>query len=128
MRHTDNRSPVVVPCRHCDVDTVWLRMRNGGWLLFEAEMQSTEASVDGNRYAIDRTTQLVVDLADVRESRHPSRCLILHRFRCPGSYRPSRFPDSRPLEANDIELTDLWQRLANARERGHDDLKLGFAG
>ena len=128
MQHNSNGPSVVAPCQHCDVDTVWLRTVNGGWHLFDATMQSTEAACDGNRYAVDRRSRLVVDLANVRESRWPTRCLSLHRFKCPPSYDQSRFHHRRPRQANDIELTDLWQRLAAARERKHDDVKLGFAG
>ncbi|MCV7227957.1 hypothetical protein [Mycolicibacterium komossense] len=128
MQHSSSAPSVVAPCRHCDVDTVWLRTVNGGWHLFDATMKSTSATFDGNRYAIDRRSRLVVDLDSLLESRWPALCLTLHRFRCPASYEQSRFHHRRPRQANDVELTDLWQRLADARRRGHDDLKLGFAG
>lgn len=128
MQYNSSGPSVVAPCQHCDVETVWLRTVTGGWHLFDAAMQSTESACDGNRYAVDRRSRLVVDLANVRESRWPTRCLALHRFRCPQSYDQSRFPHHRPRQANDIELSDLWQRLADARERGHDDVKLGFVG
>jgi hypothetical protein len=114
MRDYSNEPSVVAPCRHCDVDTVWLRTTNGGWLLFDASMQLTEASFDGNRFAIDRRTRLVTDLDCVLEKRWPTRCLSLHKFRCADSYDETRFYRSRPRQPNDIDLTDLWSRLERA--------------
>ncbi|MGB3481864.1 MAG: hypothetical protein WBB07_06540 [Mycobacterium sp.] len=107
---------VVAPCSHCDVETVWLRTVNGGWRLFDATMDLTENTFQGNRFAIDRRSRLVVDLDDALESRWPARCLTLHRFRCPQSYDDSRHHTRRPRQANDIDLSDLWRRLAAAKE------------
>jgi hypothetical protein len=87
-------------------------------------MHLTETAFDGNRYAVDRRTRLVVDLTSVLESRWPTQCLTLHRFRCPESYEQSRFHDRRPRQPNDIDLTDLWRRLADCKARAHDDLWL----
>ena len=106
------------------MDTVWLRTKNGGWHLFDAVMQLTETALDGNRYAVDRRTRLAVDLTSVLESRWPTRCLTLHRFRCPESYDQSRVHDRRPRQPNDIDLTDLWRRLADARAHAQDDIGL----
>jgi hypothetical protein len=112
---------VVAPCGHCGVDTVWLRTSNGGWHLFDASMRPAEETFDGNRYAIDRRSRLAVDLDDVRQTRWPTRCLTLHRFRCPESYDRARFHHRRPRQPNDIDLTDLWRGLAAARESPQDD-------
>lgn len=124
VQHNSSGPSVVAPCQHCDVDTVWLRTKNGGWHLFDAVMHLTETALDGNRYAVDRRTRLVVDLTSVLESRWPTRCLTLHRFRCPASYDQSRFHDRRPRQPNDIDLTDLWRRLADSKARAKDDLGL----
>ncbi|WP_197378771.1 hypothetical protein [Mycolicibacterium mengxianglii] len=105
---------VVATCRHCSNETVWLRTVHGGWLLFDAEMQPTEDTVDGNRYAVDRRSRLVVDLDCVLADRWPARCLSLHKLSCPQSYDATRFYDRRPRQGNDIDLTDLWRRLAAA--------------
>jgi hypothetical protein len=122
---SDNNGPsVVASCEHCDGDTVWLRSANGGWHLFDASMQSTEATFAGNRYAIDRRSRLVVDLDGVLESRWPTRCLTLHRYRCPQSHDRERFHRRRPRQPNDVDLTDLWSRLAAARESPGDDFGL----
>lgn len=112
----DNAPSVVAPCRHCDVETVWLRTANGGWLLFDAEMQPTQESFDGNRFAVDRRTTLVVDLDNIRESRWPVRCLSLHKFCCPESFDDTRHFSRRPRQTNDIDLADLWHRLAEAKK------------
>ncbi len=128
MQRNSNGPSVVATCRHCDGDTVWLQTVNGGWHLFDTAMQSTAGTFDGNRYAIDRRSRLVVDLDTMVESRWPALCLSLHRYRCPPSYERSRFHPRRTRQADDIELTDLWRRLADAREHAHDDLGLGFAG
>jgi hypothetical protein len=116
VQGNSNAPSVVAPCRHCDVETVWLRTMYGGWLLFDAVEQHSEESFAGNRYAVDRRTRLVVDLDNVRESRWPRRCLRLHKFRCPRSYDDARYHKRRPRQTNEIDLTDLFGRLA-AKER-----------
>jgi hypothetical protein len=98
------------------VETVWLRTVNGGWHLFDVEMQQARESFEGNRFAVDRRTSLVVDLDCIRESRWPALCLSLHRFRCPRSHHDSRFHARRPRQAHDIDLSDLWRRLAAAKK------------
>jgi hypothetical protein len=116
MLANSNAPSVVAPCVHCQVETVWLRTMNGGWHLFDADEQMIDDSFQGNRYAIDRRTELVIDLDCVRESRWPIRCLSLHRFVCPSSYDDSRHYPRRPRQANDIDLSDLWRRLAAAEK------------
>ncbi|MGX9788863.1 hypothetical protein [Mycobacterium sp. MMS18-G62] len=103
---------------------MWLRTVYGGWLLFDASEQLTESTFQGNRFAIDRRTRAVVDLDSVSESRWPTRCLSLHKFRCPQSYDDGRFHRRRPRQANDVDLTDFWRRLnaAEADERSIDSL------
>ena len=115
MPWTDTRPSVVAPCTHCDTDTVWLATAYGGWHLFDAAMVPTDDSFPGNRYAIGRYTHQVVDLDDVRESRWPVKCLQLHKFQCPASYDESRHYQHRPRQANEIDLDDLWRRLAVRR-------------
>jgi len=121
MPTTDNATSVVAPsvvapCRHCQVETVWLRTVNGGWHLFDVEMQHSQDSVEGNRFAVDRRTSLAVDLDCIRESRWPARCLSLHRFHCPASYDDKRYYPRRPTQPTDIDLSDLWRRLAAAKK------------
>src|SRR5690349_4209324 len=60
--NSTNGPSVVAPCQHCKAEAVWLQTRNGGWLLFDATERPTGDAFDGNRYAIDRRTRLVVDL------------------------------------------------------------------
>jgi len=86
-------------------------------LLFDATEQPTCDAFAGNRFAIDRRTRWVVDLDDIRKSRWPGKCLSLHRYRCPESYDESRFYRRRPRQANDVDLNDLFRRLAAAEKR-----------
>lgn len=116
MTWPDSRPSVVAPCPHCDTETVWLQTVHGGWQLFDAKMQPIDDSAPGNRFAIQRRTRQVVDLDNVLESRWPAQCLSLHRFGCPASYDDSRYYRRRPRQANDIDLDDLFQRLAVRRE------------
>lgn len=116
MDWPDSRPSVVAPCRHCDTDTVWLQTAYGGWQLFDAAMFPTEDSSSGNRFAIRRRTRQVIDLDDVLETRWPTECLQLHRFRCPASQDASGFHQRRPRQANEIDLEDLWHRLAERKE------------
>jgi hypothetical protein len=117
----DSDAPsVVAPCRHCDADTVWLKTVYGGWYLFDASMRLTQDTFEGNRFAVDRRSRLVVDLDCVHEARWPVRCLTLHKFACPRSFDETKFYRRRPRQANDIDLTDLWRRL-DAAERTQDD-------
>ena len=120
MWDDSNEPSVPALCGHCSVETVWLRTRNGGWLLFDTAEQPTSDAFDGNRYAIEGRSRLVVDLEDVRASRWPAKCLSLHRFRCPASYDDARFHRRRPRQANDVDLSDLFRRLAAADERRHE--------
>ncbi|OBH05714.1 hypothetical protein A5696_24815 [Mycobacterium sp. E2699] len=99
---------------------MWLKTAYGGWGLFDAEMVPTTESYQGNRFAIDRRTRLVVDLDCTREKRWPSDCLQLHKFSCPGSYDQSRFYARRPRQQGHVELEDFWDRLmrvGSARQR-----------
>ncbi|MBN3511526.1 hypothetical protein JYB55_22095 [Mycolicibacterium septicum] len=122
MLGNSNGPSVVALCLHCELETVWLRTINGGWLLFDASTQLTETTFEGNRFAVDSRTRLVRDLDCVLESRWPTRCLTLHKYRCPDSYDESRFYRRRPRQANDIDLSDLWRRLAAAEnDQGVDD-------
>jgi len=121
--NSSNGPSVVATCQHCRAEAVWLQTRNGGWVLFDASERATGDAVDGNRYAIDRRTRLVVDLDSVRESRWPAKCLTLHRFRCPESYDEARFHRRRPRQPNDIDLSDLFRRLAAAEERKHQRIE-----
>jgi hypothetical protein len=116
MNSPDARPSVVATCRHCSTETVWLQTAYGSWLLFDAEMFPTDESAAGNRYAIRRRTRQVIDLEDEHEARWPAKCLQLHRFHCPGSHDDMKFHQRRPRQANDIDLEDLWRRLAERRE------------
>ena len=116
MDRTDSRPSVVAPCKHCSTDTVWLQTAYGGWRLFDAEMFPTDESAAGNRFAIRRSTRQVIDLEDEHEARWPAKCLQLHRFRCPASHDDSLFHQRRPRQPNDIDLQDLWRRLAERKE------------
>ncbi|MBX9920541.1 hypothetical protein [Mycolicibacterium frederiksbergense] len=116
MDRTDSRPSVVAPCKHCGTDTVWLQMAYGGWRLFHAEMFATDESAAGNRFAIRRSTRQVIDLDDEHEPRWPAKCLQLHRFHCPASHDDSLFHHRRPRQPNDIDLEDLWRRLAERKE------------
>lgn len=120
MLADDNAHSVVAQCHHCEMKTVWLRTVNGGWLLFETEMQLSQDSVEGNRFAVDRRTSLVVDLNCIRESHWPTRCLSLHQFHCPASYHDNRRAHRGPGHANDVDLADLWQRLAAAKKNNEN--------
>jgi hypothetical protein len=111
MSWPDSRPSVVAPCPHCDTETVWLQTVHGGWHLFDAQMQPTDDSAPGNRFAIARRSRQVVDLDNVQETRWPTTCLSLHRFRCPDSYDDAHHR-RRPRQANDIDLEGLWRRLA----------------
>ena len=124
MLADDNAHSVVAQCRHCEAKTVWLRTVNGGWLLFETEMQLSQESIEGNRFAVDRRTSLVVDLNCIRESHWPARCLSLHRFHCPESFHDHRHPHRPPGHANDVDLADLWQRLATAKKNNEKAVSL----
>ncbi|MGU3502223.1 DUF6083 domain-containing protein [Mycobacterium sp. C31M] len=115
MISSDSRPSTVAPCRHCGTETVWLQTAYGRWLLFDAAEFPTEDSAAGNRFAIRRRSRQVVDLDDVYESRWPTTCLHLHRFECPTSYDESRFHQRRPRQANEIDLDDLFGRLAERR-------------
>ncbi|WP_395309648.1 hypothetical protein V4U86_02095 [Mycobacterium sp. AMU20-3851] len=114
MISSDSRPSTVAPCRHCDTETVWLQTVYGGWLLFDATEFPTEDSAAGNRFAIQRRSRRVVDLDDVYQSRWPATCLHLHRFECPSSH-DDRFHQRRPRQSNEIDLEDLFQRLAERR-------------
>jgi hypothetical protein len=116
MDRADSRPSVVAPCKHCSTDTVWLQMAYGGWRLFDAEMFATEESAAGNRFAIRRSTRQVIDLEDEHEARWPVKCLQLHRFHCPASHDDTLFHQRRPRQPNDIDLEDLWRRLAERKE------------
>lgn len=116
MDRADSRPSVVAPCKHCSTDTVWLQMAYGGWRLFDAEMFATEESAAGNRFAIRRSTRQVIDLEDEHEARWPAKCLQLHRFHCPASHDDTMFHQRRPRQPNDIDLEDLWRRLAERKE------------
>lgn len=116
MNRADSRPSVVAPCKHCSTDTVWLQMAYGGWRLFDAEMFATEESAAGNRFAIRRSTRQVIDLEDEHEARWPAKCLQLHRFHCPASHDDTLFHQRRPRQPNDIDLEDLWRRLAERKE------------
>jgi hypothetical protein len=116
MDRADSRPSVVAPCKHCSTDTVWLQMAYGGWRLFDAEMFATEESAAGNRFAIRRSTRQVIDLEDEHEARWPAKCLQLHRFHCPASHDDTLFHQRRPRQPNDIDLEDLWRRLAERKE------------
>jgi hypothetical protein len=106
---------VVDRCPHCGQDIVWLMGVNGGWSLFDAVMGRTRDCCDGNRFAVDRRSRLVVDLEDFRESRWPLRCLTLHKFQCPESSKPGGRYRRRAHQEDDTDLSDLWKRLAAAR-------------
>jgi hypothetical protein len=116
MNSPDSRPSVVAPCKHCSTDTVWLQTAYGSWLLFDAQMFPTGDSAAGNRFAIRRQTRQVIDLEDEHEARWPAKCLQLHRFHCPGSHEDARFHQRRPRQANDIDLEDLWRRLAERKD------------
>jgi hypothetical protein len=116
MDRADSRPSVVAPCKHCSTDTVWLQMAYGGWRLFNAEMFATAESAAGNRFAIRRSTRQVIDLEDEHEARWPAKCLQLHRFYCPASHDDTLFHHRRPRQPNDIDLEDLWRRLAERKE------------
>ncbi|KRD05162.1 hypothetical protein ASE48_18330 [Mycobacterium sp. Root265] len=116
MDRADSRPSVVAPCKHCSTDTVWLQMAYGGWRLFDAEMFATEESAAGNRFAIRRSSRQVIDLDDEHEARWPAKCLQLHRFHCPASHDDTLFHQRRPRQPNDIDLEDLWRRLAERKE------------
>lgn len=116
MSWPDSRPSVVAPCPHCDVDTVWLQLAYGSWQLFDAHMHRTDDSAPGNRFAIRRHTRQVIDLDDELESRWPTTCLQLHKFACPASFEQARFHQRRPRQAHDIDLDDLFQRLAVRRD------------
>ena len=116
MDRADSRPSVVAPCKHCSTDTVWLQMAYGGWRLFDAEMFATEESAAGNRFAIRRSSRQVIDLEDEHEARWPAKCLQLHRFHCPASHDDTLFHQRRPRQPNDIDLEDLWRRLAERKE------------
>ena len=116
MDRADSRPSVVAPCKHCGTDTVWLQMAYGGWRLFNAEMFRTDESAAGNRFAIRRSTRQVIDLEDEHEARWPATCLQLHRFHCPASHDDSLFHQRRPRQPHDIDLQDLWRRLAERKE------------
>jgi hypothetical protein len=115
MDSPGTRPSVVAPCRHCDTDTVWLQTAYGGWHLFDAAMFPTEDSFAGNRFAIRRRSRQVIDLDDVHEAHWPAECLQLHRFRCPASLDESRHHRRRPRQADEIDLEDIWRRLAERR-------------
>lgn len=115
MNWPDSRPSVVAPCRHCNTETVWLQMAYGGWRLFDAEMYRTDDSAAGNRFAIRRSTRQVIDLEDEHEARWPVQCLQLHRFRCPASHDDALHHQRRPRQANEIDLEDLWRRLADRK-------------
>ncbi|WP_396921236.1 hypothetical protein [Mycolicibacterium sp.] len=112
MLDNSNGPSVVAPCKYCDEETVWLRTAYGGWHLFDVSMRLTDTSFAGNRFAVDRRSRLVIDLDCVLESRWPAQCLTLHKYSCPESYDDSRHYRNRPRQANEIDLTDLWRRLA----------------
>jgi len=116
MDRADSRPSVVAPCKHCSTDTVWLQMAYGGWRLFDAEMFATEESAAGNRFAIRRSSRQVIDLDDEHEARWPAKCLQLHRFHCSASHDDTLFHQRRPRQPNDIDLEDLWRRLAERKE------------
>lgn len=116
MDWPDSRPSVVAPCKHCGTDTVWLQMAYGGWRLFEARMYPTDESAAGNRFAIRRITRQVIDLEDEHEARWPAKCLQLHRFHCPASHDDSLFHQRRPRQPHDIDLEDLWRRLAERKQ------------
>ena len=116
MDRADSRPSVVAPCKHCSTDTVWLQMAYGGWRLFDADMFATEESAAGNRFAIRRSSRQVIDLDDEHEARWPAKCLQLHRFHCPASHDDTLFHQRRPRQPNDIDLEDLWRRLAERKE------------
>ncbi|MFI2839828.1 hypothetical protein [Mycolicibacterium sp. PDY-3] len=116
MISSDSLPSTVAPCRHCGIETVWLQTVYGGWHLFDAAEFPTEDSAAGNRFAIRRLSRQVVDLDDVYEGRWPATCLHLHRFECPASYDDARFHQRRPRQANEIDLDDLFGRLAERRE------------
>lgn len=116
MSWPDSQPSVVAPCPHCDTETVWLQLAYGSWQLFDARMHPTEDSAAGNRFAIRRQSRQVIDLDDVLESRWPATCLQLHKFACPESFDQTRFHQRRPRQAHDIDLEDLWQRLAVRRD------------
>jgi hypothetical protein len=101
----------IAPCGHCGEETVWLKTAYGGWGLFDAEMAPTTESHEGNRFAIDRRTRLVVDLDCTREKRWPSSCLRLHKFSCPETYDEARFYPRRARQQAQVELDDFWDRL-----------------
>jgi hypothetical protein len=122
VQYTSNSPSVVASCEHCAGETVWLRTANGGWHLFDATMQPTEETFEGNHYAADRRTRLVVDLDGVLQSRWPARCLTLHRYRCPKSYDQARIHNRRPRQPNDIDLSDLWARLAASKQDARDGI------
>ncbi|ORW30181.1 hypothetical protein AWB91_22715 [Mycobacterium paraense] len=90
---------------------MWLKTAYGGWGLFDAEMAPTTESHEGNRFAIDRRTRLVVDLDCTREKRWPSSCLRLHKFSCPETYDEARFYPRRARQQAQVELDDFWDRL-----------------
>lgn len=118
---------VVAPCQHCRRDTVWLRSVHGGWHLFDADMFATADSFAGNRFAIRRRARDVIDLDCVLESRWPAKCLRLHKYGCPESFDQARYYKRRPRQINDVDLSDMWERIAeNARPSRDDDL--GWAG
>ena len=117
MTLSDSRPSTVAPCRHCGAETVWLQTAYGRWLLFDATMFPTDDCAAGNRFAIRRLSRQVVDLDDVHQARWPSTCLRLHRFECPSSHDETRFPQRRPRQPNEVDLDDLFERLAQRRQQ-----------
>lgn len=79
--------------------------------MFDAETFPTPESYQGNRFAIDRRSRLVVDLDCVREKRWPSECLHLHKYSCSATVDEARFYARRPRQPAHVELDDLWDRL-----------------
>lgn len=99
---------------------MWLKTAYGGWGLFDAAMFPTTESHQGNRFAIDRRTRLVIDLDCTREKRWPASYLRLHKYSCPGAYDQARFYPRRPRQQAQVELDDFWDRLmrvGTARQR-----------
>lgn len=83
-------------------------------------MTLTDQSFDGNRFAIDGRSRLVVDLDNVLESRRPPRCLTLHKYRCPESFDESRHYRRRPRQPNDIDMDDFWDKfMSRSKASGH---------
>jgi hypothetical protein len=121
MLSADHGPSVVFPCRRCGNEVVWIRVAYGSWRLFDSSMQSIDLSYPGNRFAVDRRSRLAVDLDCVRESRWPAKCLSMHKFACPDSYDESKNYRRRPRQANDVDLTDLWRRLAASDDDGQTD-------